>query len=99
MTTYTDGEDPDVYIAVMTNKDKSLRGNPWVFASHKDVETWVRNGWCTERIGFEMEVLKHADWHGAGLIKLTKPDHIFKECKELYVRVYVSKIRAYEGVK
>jgi hypothetical protein len=81
---------PDVYVAVMLHGrgDKKFWGDPYVFDSHAGVEKWLTDGWCSDRVGYKMEILKHVDWHGAGLIKLTKEDHIFEHCREVLVRVY-----------
>jgi len=85
MTNYVDM--PDVYILSRVLDEYQEITSPMVFESHKGIENYLNRGWCTERIGYAMEILKHADWHGAGLIKL-----IHSNGREILFRVYVSKI-------
>jgi hypothetical protein len=78
---------PDVYILGRVDNQYHGITSPMVFKNHSDIEKYLNQGWCTERIGYSMNILKHADWHGAGLVKLTHGNG-----REILFRVYVSKV-------
>ena len=78
----------DVYILGRSKLDSYGISAPMLFKDHESIERYLNLSYSHIK-GFQIEILKHADWHGAGLIKITTAHN------EILFRTFVSKVYDY----